>query len=166
MVNNGIPLWFRCFKNIHNPDAYSFDLIKQGISFCFNLFKDKNYHVIFLADRWFSHSSILSYIESIGAFYCIRSKSSLTYSYLDSNGFLRTKNLSDIKPRKHSAKVLKDVFYTKNNFKTTIVVSRSCVTGEAWYLVTNDNPSHAVRNYSYRFGSIECIFKSQKSNRL
>ena len=29
---------------------------------------------------------------------------------------------------------------------------------------TNDNTSRAIRNYSYRFGSIECIFKSQKSN--
>ena len=80
--------------------------------------------------------------------------------------FLLTKHLRDINPRKHSAKVLSDVFYTRNNFKTTIVVSRSCVTGDAWYLVTNDNPSHAVRNYSYRFGSVECIFKSQKTNRL
>lgn len=166
MVNNGIPLWFRCFKNKHNPDAYSFDLIKQGISFCFNLFNNKQYHIIFLADRWFPHTPILSYIQSIGAFYCIRSKSFFTYSYYNSNGLLLTKHLRDINPRKHSAKVLSDVFYTRNNFKTTIVVSRSCVTGDVWYLVTNDNPSHAVRNYSYRFGSVECIFKSQKTNRL
>lgn len=25
----GIPLWFRCFKGKHNPDAYNFDLIKE-----------------------------------------------------------------------------------------------------------------------------------------
>lgn len=31
-------------------------------------------------------------------------------------------------------------------------------------LVTNDDTSRAIRNYSYRFGSIECIFKFQKSN--
>ena len=30
-------------------------------------------------------------------------------------------------------------------------------------MVTNDIPSQAVKNYSYRFGSIESIFKSQKS---
>ena len=160
----GIPLWFRCFKGKHNPSAYSLDLIKQGISFCFNLFKDKNYHVIFLADRWFPHTPILSFIDSIGAFYCIRSKSFFTFSFFNSHGSLSTKHLRDIKPCKYSAKVLNDVFYTRNNFKTTIVVSRSSVTGDAWYLVTNDIPSRAVRNYSYRFGSIECIFKSQKSN--
>ena len=32
------------------------------------------------------------------------------------------------------------------------------------YLITNDNTSRTVRNYSYLFGSIKCIFKSQKSN--
>lgn len=87
-----------------------------------------------------------------------------TYSYYNSRGNLVTSHLRDIKPRKYEAKVLKDVFYTRRQFKTNIVVSRSCVTGESWYLVTNDNTSRAVRNYSYRFGSIEAIFKSQKSN--
>ena len=64
-VNNGIPIWFRCFKGLHNPHAYSLDLIKQGISFCHNLFSKKNYHIIFLADRWFPHVDILSHIQSL-----------------------------------------------------------------------------------------------------
>lgn len=79
-------------------------------------------------------------------------------------GNLITSHLRDIIPRKYEAKVLKNVFYTRRHFKTNIVISRSCVTGESWYLVTNDNTSRAVRNYSYRFGSIETIFKSQKTN--
>ena len=166
MVNNGIPLWFRCFKYSDPSHAYSIDLIKSGISYCVNLFADKNCHIIFLADRWFPNVSVLAHIESLGAFYCIRSKTYFTYSYYDSSGSLVTSHLRNIKPRKYSAKVLKDVFYTRIFFKTTIVVSRSCVTGEPWYLVTNDDTSRAVRNYSYRFGSVECIFKSQKSNRL
>ena len=49
-------------------------------------------------------------------------------------------------------------------FPTNIVVSNYSNTDEPWYLLTNDDTSRAVRNYSYRFGSIECIFKSQKSN--
>ena len=164
LANSGIPLWFRCFKGKHNSDAYSMDLIKKGISFCANLFSEKNCHIIFLADRWFPHIDILSHIKSINCFYCIRSKTFFTYSYYDSNGNLVTSHLRDIQPRKYEAKVLKDVFYTRRHFKTNIVVSRSCVTVESWYLVTNDNTSRAVRNYSYRFGSIEAIFKSQKSN--
>lgn len=164
MVNNGIPLWFRCFKSKHNSKAFSFKLINDGISFCYNLFKEKDYHVIFLADRWFPHVDILSHIESIGAFYCIRTKSYFSYSYYNNKGFFCTSHIRDIKPRKHSAKVLENIFYSRKLFKTTIVVSRSIVTDEPWFLITNDIPSRAVRNYSYRFGSIECIFKSQKSN--
>ena len=47
---------------MHNPDAYSIDLIKEGISFCADLFSDKDYHIIFLADRWFPNIDILSHI--------------------------------------------------------------------------------------------------------
>ena len=54
------PYWFRCFKSKHNSSAYSLELIKSGISFCANLFAEKNYHIIFLADRWFPHVDILS----------------------------------------------------------------------------------------------------------
>ena len=64
-VNNGIPLWFRCFKGKHNPKAYSIDLILEGISFCSNLFPPNQYHVIFLADRWFPHIKILSHIQTL-----------------------------------------------------------------------------------------------------
>ena len=45
-----------------------------------------------------------------------------------------------------------------------LAVSNYSNTDEPWYLITNDDTSRAVRNYSYRFGSIESIFKSQKSN--
>ena len=41
-----IPIWFRCFKGTHNSLAYSLELIKSGISYCANLFSDKNCHII------------------------------------------------------------------------------------------------------------------------
>jgi len=160
----GIPIWFRCFKGKHNSNAYSIDLINQGISFCANLFAQKNYHIIFLADRWFPLVSILDHIQSIGCFYCIRSKSFFRYYFSDNSGNLVSSHLRDITPLKYRARVLKNVLYTRHKFKTNIVVSCSSNSDDPWYLVTNDDPSRAIRNYSYRFGSIECIFKSQKTN--
>lgn len=68
LVSSGIPIWFRCFKGKHNHDSYSLDLIKQGISFTCNLFANKNYHIIYLADRWFPHVEILSHIQSLRLF--------------------------------------------------------------------------------------------------
>ncbi len=159
----GIPLWFRCFKNRHNSDAYKFDLIKEGILFCKNLFPVDS-HIIFLADRWFTHTEILSYIQDINAFFCVRTKSFFTFSFFDENQNLCTQHLRDIKPLKHSGKYLNDVLFTRKLFKTNIVVAKANDSGDTWYLVTNDSPNRAVRNYSYRFGSIESIFKNQKNN--
>lgn len=100
-----------------------------------------------------------------GCFYCIRAKSFFTYSFYNSRGKLITKHLADIKPVAQHSKVLKDVFFTRSLFKTNIVVpTYSNHSDDIWYLVTNDNTSKATKNYSYRFCSIECIFKSQKSN--
>ncbi len=160
----GIPIWFRCFKGIHNPKAYNLNLIKEGISYCYNLFSHKNYHIIFLADRWFPNIDVLSHIQDLGCFYCIRVKSFFSFSYYNSSNRFITKHLRDIKPHKYESNVRKNIFFTRKLFKTNIVVSNYSNTDEPWYLITNDDTSRAVRNYSYRFGSIECIFKSQKSN--
>ena len=158
-------MWFRCFQGKHNSLAYKFDLIKEGILFCKNLFPN-DCHVIFLADRWFPHKEILSYIQSTGAFFCIRVKSFLTFSYYDKHGYFRTKHLRDITPWSYSARYFENVYFTRKKFLTNIVVSKANSSGEAWILATNDSPNRAVKNYSYRFGSIESIFKNQKSNRL
>lgn len=61
------------------------------------------------------------------------------------------------------SKLFHDVFFTRKLFKTNVAISNSS-TDDPWYLVTNDDPRRAIKNYSHRFGSIECIFKSQKSN--
>lgn len=79
---------------------------------------------------------------------------------------LVTKHLRDIKPISQCSKILTDVFFTRKLFKTNIVVPTytNHSNSDIWYIVTNDDPHRATKNYSYRFGSIECIFKSQKSN--
>ena len=84
-------------------------------------------------------------------------------SFYNSKGVLKTSHLRDIKPVAQHSKILTDVFFTRKLFKTNIVVSNSSTT-DPWYLVTNDDPRRAIKNYAHRFGSIECIFKSQKSN--
>ena len=100
-----------------------------------------------------------------GCFFCIRAKSFFTFSFYNSRGEFVTQHLRDIKPVAQHSKVLKDVLFTRSLFKTNIVVpTYSNHPNDIWYLVTNDNTSYATKNYSYHFGSIECIFKSQKSN--
>ena len=151
----GIPIWFRCFKGKHNSEAYSLDLIKDGISFCSKLFEGNSLHLLFLADRWFPHPELLAFIQNIGHFYCFRAKSFFIYSFYDSSGKRISNHLRDISPLKYKAKVVPNVLFTRKLFKTTIVVSNYSNTDEPWYLVTNDSPNRGIRNYSYHFGSIE-----------
>ena len=161
----GIPLWFRCFKGHQPSKAMSLSLVNEGISFCSSLFTVDNVKVIFLADRWFSFISVLKHIESLHCFYVFRVKSHFICSYTNSSGSTTLCHISDIKPRKHSSKYI-SILFTAFEFPTNLVVVRSCNTDDTWYLLTNDSPNRAAHNYSKRFGSIECIFKHQKTNRF
>ena len=51
-------------KNKFTILLFSLRIGKQGngISYCKNLFSNKNYHIIFLADRWFPHIELLFHL--------------------------------------------------------------------------------------------------------
>lgn len=160
----GIPIWFRCFKGTHDPLAFSTSLIKSGISFSVDLFKSKDCNLIFLADRWFNFCEIFSFIDSLGCTYCIRTKSNISiriedYAYSDSVSYI-----SDIEPLLSKSLFFDSVFITQNNFHTKLVVSKSASHNEPFFILTNGSTREAVKHYGFRFGSIECVFKNQKSN--
>ena len=156
-----IPVWFRCFKGTNDKEAFSLDTIKKGITFIHNLLSSR-YNIIFLADRWFNEPAILKYIDSLGDIFCIRSKTNTLIKLNKSNKFI---SLSDIKPRKHSSKLLNDVLYTqKEQVKLNIAISASKNTDDPWYILTNASPSFAIKYYGKRYGAIEFLFKSQKTN--
>ena len=164
MVNNGLPLWFRCFKGTEDPDAFKTSLIIEGITFVHNLFKNKNCSLIFLADRWFPNCETMSFIESIGDIYCIRAKTNFSihiddYEYSELIG-----SLSDIEPLFSKSIYFDSVQITSNNFPTKLAVSKSDSHNEPFLIFTNGNTREAIKHYGYRFGSIEFIFKNHKSN--
>lgn len=164
LVNNGIPLWFRCFKGNNDPNAFSLSLINQGISFVHDLFKDKNCKLIFLADRWFNFREIMQHIESLSCTYCIRTKTNVAieidnYEYSDMIAYI-----SDIEPFYASPIYFDSVKITSFKFQTKLVVSKTAGHKEPFFILTNGNVTDAIKHYGYRFGSIESIFKNQKSN--
>lgn len=162
----GIPLWFKCFEGLRDPDAFSLDLIKEGISFVHHLFKNTQCELIFLADRWFDYSSIMKFIDNLGHTYCFRLKK-ITKALVPHphHNHLVWKSLEDITFRKHHSKYLLNVPWTKDKFITNIVFGRTVVAGEddPWIIATNGNPQDAISDYKKRW-SIECLFKNQKSN--
>lgn len=155
----GIPLWFKCFKDSNNKEAFRLDTLKEGILEVSNLFKNTDLELIFLADRWFCSTDLLQFIDKLGHTYCVRIKGNISV-YKDNNK-LKAKKL---KHKKYHATVHKNVFITDKRFKTNIVYSNSIDTNTPWIIITNKNTSNAIKDYGYRFGSIECIFKNQKSN--
>ena len=172
----GIPIWFKSFKQEYiNKDtslekggtiAFNETLIINGIKHVSALFGEK-FDLIFLADRWFNSEKILSTIESLGHTYCIRLKKNIKlFIYDNKEGHKIWKWISDLPSHKYHAIVHRDIELYDSKYKTNIVISKYLNTKDPWIIVTNKDVEHAIQNYSHRFGSIECVFKNQKSNGL
>ena len=160
----GIPLWFRCFKGNDSPDAFKEKLLKEGISYVSNLF-NSSFDLIFLADRWFNSISLLSHIASLGHTFCIRLKGNIkTLVYDQKEGHLIWKFLSNFKAYKYHSKTFSNILLSDHLFKVNIVIGKKENVKEPWIIVTNGDPKRAIKDYGYRFGGIECVFKNQKSN--
>ena len=160
----GIPLWFRCFEGKDCPDAFKEELITDGISYVASLFDD-DMDLIYLADRWFNSTSIMEHIKSLGKTYVIRLKKNLSILHFDKkDGHKVWKTLEELPKYKYHAQIYKNVELTEKLHITNIVISNSVDTDEPWILATNKNPTRAIKDYGYRFGGIESIFKNQKSN--
>ena len=160
----GIPLWFRCFKDNDDSNAFDEELLKEGISYVSSLF-DSSYKLIFLADRWFNSTTLLQHIESLGHTYCIRLKRNIkVFVYDKKEGHKVWKFLHEITPLKYYSKSFNDILLTDNSYKTNIVISKTIDVSEPWIIVTNGSTGRAIKDYGYRFGSVESLFKNQKSN--
>lgn len=145
-------------------EACQLKLIKEGIRDTDKLLKEKNkqLEIIYLADRWFDNCKIMKYIEELGGTYCIRIKSRLTFyihNYGEIAGYTK-----DVKPKEKEEQYFERVTIIKHRYDTKMAVSKKEGHEEAIYVLTNGKVEEGIKNYSYRFGSIECIFKNQKSN--
>lgn len=160
----GIPLWFRCFKGNQDPSAFQPSLFIEGIYYVSNLFSSKNCKLIFLADRWFPFCELMDFIDSIGAEYYIRAKSN-TIIHIDNfpdSDMIHT--ISDIPISNSKSTLFDSVFITSKLFHTKLAISPALSHPDPFIILTNGNTRDALKNYGYRFGSIETIFKNQKSN--
>lgn len=155
----GIPIWFKCFKGYSNNNAFKLKSMQKGIKTVSCLFKDTDFKLVFLADRWFGSPKVLDIIASLGHVYCVRLKGNISV-YKDGEKVKAKK----LKHRKYHSVIHKDVLITDDRYKTNLIYSSTQNTNDPWIIVTNGDTSKALKSYSYRFGSIECMFKAQKSN--
>lgn len=160
----GIPLWFRCYKGNDDPKAFDEEMLKQGITYASSLFPD-DYDLIFLADRWFNSTSLLNHIDSLGRTYVVRLKGNIRcFVYDKKEGHKIWKNTGDLFTHESKSTFYDDILITNNQFKTNIVLSKKKEVKEPWIIATNGYTKRAIKDYGYRFGGIETVFKNQKSN--
>ena len=160
----GIPLWFRCFESNHSKEAFNMSLIKEGISYISDLF-DNKFDLIFLADRWFNYIDVLKHIDSLNHTYCIRYKGSNKVFLFDNRyKYKFWKTLEEIKPCETVSKLIYNTEITNQKYSVNIAISKNKDVKEPWIIITNGDPKRAIKDYGYRFGGIETIFKNQKSN--
>lgn len=72
--------------------------------------------------------------------------------------------LNELPKYKYHAKSFNKIKFTEDKYITNIVISDSINTDDPWILFSNGNSKRAIKDYSYRFGCIESVFKNQKSN--
>jgi len=159
-----IPLWFKCFQGTNDSEAFCEDLLMEGISYVSSLF-NKDYDLIFLADRWFNSTSLMQHINNLGHTFIFRLKKNIKILIYDKKEEHKVwKFLSDIPSYQFHSNLLNDVELTLDKYKVNIAISKKDGVQEPWILVTNADPKRAIKDYGYRFGGIECLFKNQKSN--
>lgn len=142
-------------------EAYQSDLIREGILYVYKLFKGKNSNLIYLADRWFQNYKLMKYMDELDVTYCIRIKSNLTF-YIYDYGEIAG-NTKDVEA-KEEEQYFERVRIVRYNYLTKMAVSKKEGDKEAIYVMTNGKVEDGIKNYSYRFGSIEFVFKNQKTN--
>jgi len=182
-----IPLWFKSFK-LHNclkgnkklikedgyvtDDYQSHQHVKEGIDFCKSLFEGRKIDLIYLGDRAFFSIKTFKYLDKIKVKYYIRVKADAIFCSKVYKPDNRTcyKRLRDIPVNLHHSKYFKNIYLTKQNYRCNLAVSRTIILEKGieiediWFIATNSNPRKGIREYSFRFGGIETIFKNMKTN--
>ena len=107
----------------------------------------------------------MEHIKSLGHTYVLRLKKNLKVLHQGKKDKEKVwKSLSDLSKYKFHSAHYNEIELTENKYTTNIVISDSVDTDTAWILATNSNYKRAIKDYSYRFGGIETVFKNQKSN--
>lgn len=115
---------------------------------------------------WFNSFNLINIVDSLDHTFIFRLKSNLNIKVYDKKeGHYVRKQTGDLLAYIYQSVSYKDVLlFEDHNYKTNIVKSKKNGIDDAWILATNGDCKRAVKDYGYRFGGIECIFKNQKSN--
>ena len=167
----GVPIYFKSFagkQDEKHGEAFKVKNIKAGIIYCHNLIKKflPDANIIFLADRWFGNLfPLMMYIDGLGDKFVMRCKSNMLVFYQPSKENHKVWiPITDLPHYVNHSAFYEKLEFTRKKYVFNLAYCKSNDHKESWLLITNDNPRNAKRFYGYRFGAIEFLFKSQKTN--
>ena len=175
--SQGIPLWFKCDKTKSNrhyeideltkKHLFSEKVIFNAVKDVINLLSPLNTKITFLADRWFCNLKLMKLINDLGHYFCIRAKVNSTIKVFIYDKYEKHhiyKKFTDFKFQKHHALYYKNLELGDFHFKCNLSIARGKLSDDPWFILSNIEPNMALREYAHRFGGIEMLFKSQKTN--
>ena len=86
------------------------------------------------------------------------------YPFIKKEGHIIQKDIGDLSYFKYKSTTYSNIPFTDERYLTNIVFSDWKDVEEPWIIATNGDPKRAIKDYSYRFGGVESLFKNQKSN--
>ncbi len=172
-----IPLWFKCDKTKSNRHheidkltkkwLFSEKVIFSAIDDVITLLSPLNVKITFLADRWFCNLKMMKHINDKGHYFCIRAKvnSNIKFLIFDKKDKHEVyKRFTDLSIQRSHALYYKDILFGSFKFKCNLSIARGKLSNDPWFILSNIEPNQALREYAHRFGAIEMLFKSQKTN--
>ena len=174
--SQAIPLYFKCDKTKSNRHReideltkkclFSEKVILSAIDDVINLLSPLNLKITFLADRWFFNFNLMKHINDKGHYFCIRAKVNsdarfLCYDKKEKREIY--KKFTDLPIIKEHATYHSIVVGTFR-YRCNLSIARGKLSDDPWFILSNIEPKKALREYAHRFGTIETLFKNQKSN--
>ncbi len=135
----GIPLWFRCFKDNNDTEAFKLKLMQDGISYVSSLF-DKDFNLLFWGDRWFNSTKLMEHIDSLGHTYNLRLKSNINVYHHDKKEKHKIrKTIGQLPKKKYYSVYYKNIELTDPKYVVNIAIAPygELVSLELWPLMVN-----------------------------
>ena len=174
--SQGIPLYFKCDKTKSNRHReideltkkclFSEKVILSAIDDVIKILSPLNIKITSLADRWFFNFNLMKHINDKGHYFCIRAKVNsdarfLCYDKKEKREIY--KNFTDLPIIKEHATYY-SIVVGSFRFRCNLSIARGKLSDDPWFILSNIEPKKALREYSHRFGTIETLFKNQKTN--
>ena len=107
----------------------------------------------------------MDYINFLGDKFVMRCKNNMLVFYKPKKENHKVwMNILDLPHYVHHSALYRNLEFTRYKYVYNLAYCMSKNHKEAWLLITNYDPRKAKAFYGYRFGSIEFLFKFQKSN--